>query len=69
MIKVETKVFVNGTDIKILSDDTLFQMIQSTEKEIDKLLEIKTKPKKLVARIKELEDGLKTLVETMDDAI
>lgn len=65
-IKIETKTFFNGADISTMTDDALFDNIQRAENEIQRLENIKTKPKRLTKKIEELQAGLKQLVEVLD---
>lgn len=65
-LKIETKTFVNGSDVKLLTVESLVSLISSTEAEIEKLKKLNSKPKKVIARIAELEEGLATLVKHAD---
>jgi transcription antitermination factor NusG len=65
-IKIETKVFIDGTEAKAYNDDHLFQKIQDAENEIKRLDAIETKPASLQARIESLKAGVAALVEFMD---
>lgn len=62
----EVKSYVFGQDVTTMSDDQLVAAIKTVEAEIDDLKGIKTKSKKIDARIKDLEAGLKSIVETLD---
>lgn len=62
----EVKSYVFGQDVSTMSDDQLVAAIKTVEAEIDDLKGIKTKSKKIDARIKDLEAGLKSIVETLD---
>lgn len=65
-IKVETKTFVNGTDVKTLTTDQLYGYIATAENEIKKLEGLKNKPRKLQERIDELQNGIDKLIEAVD---
>lgn len=64
---IETVVMINGADASKLSDGQIFDLIGSIEGQIDRLSKIKAQPKKLVARIKELQDDIQKLVEYVDN--
>lgn len=65
-IKIETRTFFNGEDIKGMSDDYLFQQIANAEAEIRRLEAIETKPAKLAARIDALRVGIADLAAAID---
>lgn len=65
-LKIETITFVNGSDISKLTVDSLVSLISSTEKEIEKLEALNSKPKKVLAKINELKTGLAELVKHAD---
>lgn len=65
-IKIENKLFYNGVDIKMYSDDQLFSEIAKAEAEVERLEKIATKPKKLQAKIDELKEGIKALADAID---
>lgn len=66
-MKVEKKVFIDGTDGAEFSDGQLFTKIAKAEAEIKKLQEIGTKPKKLQTRIEELQGYIKDVAEYIDN--
>lgn len=68
MLKIETKTFVNGAEISKLTVEQLVDLITGTETEITKLQALKSKPKKVLAKIEELQEGLARLVEEADKA-
>jgi hypothetical protein len=57
---------INGEPIDHFSDDQIFALIASTEKEIARLQAQETKPKKLEARIDMHKADIKALVEIVD---
>lgn len=65
-IKIESRTFVNGRDIKDYSDNQLFDLISEAEAEARRLEAIETKPAKLTARIEELKTGAKALADAVD---
>jgi len=65
-IKITNLTLVNGQDISKLSDDEIFDLIAATEKEIDKLEAIGTKPAKLVKKIDELKTAVRQLADLCD---
>lgn len=66
MLKITTKTLLNGKDIAEMSDEQLYDAISAAEAEIKKCEAIEHKPKKLVAKIAELNDGIAALVAHMD---
>ena len=65
-LKIESTVLVNGEPIKSFSDEALFNTIKQAEDEIKRLSELKATPKRVLARIEELQAGINALVEAMD---
>lgn len=65
-IEITTKTFVNGQDIKAMSDAQVYELIASEEAKIKELEKIETKPKKLVAEIERRRAGIKDLVTYLD---
>jgi len=63
---IETKTFIQGEDAANLSDAQIFAKISSLEGQITKLDAIKTKPKKLVKVIEDLQADIAKLVEFVD---
>jgi hypothetical protein len=57
---------INGEPIDHFSDDQIFTLIASTEKEIARLQAQETKPKKLEARIEMHKADIKALVDIVD---
>lgn len=50
----EKRVFINGVDATILSDDKLFETIETLEREVERLNAIQAKPQKLGKKIAKL---------------
>jgi len=67
IIKIESKVVINDTDISDYSDVTLFQYISNAEAEIKELEAIQNKPNSLELIITEHKQGIKDLVSYMDN--
>ena len=63
---IETKTFIAGVDAATMSDTPIFRKIASIEQEIDKLDQIKRKPKKLVAAIETMRVDVVALCEYVD---
>lgn len=63
---IETKVYVRGTDIKLLSDDELYNYLQEAEDHITKLKKIKKSPKRLLTQIQQAQADIIELVATLD---
>ena len=66
IIKIETKTYVNGTDVATLSDSEIYSLIAAQEAQVEELEKIKTKPKKLVAEIEKRKAGIQALVDYLD---
>jgi len=64
-VKMVTRVF--GTDVDNLTDCNLIGMIADMESEIKILDQIEAKPKKLVAKIKAIQDNIKAIVKIIDE--
>ena len=65
-LKIETKTFLNGTDVTTLSAAHLFTTIQEVENEIRRLSSLVNKPKKVADYVAELEAGLAALMKAVD---
>jgi hypothetical protein len=66
IMKVETKHYVNGTEVSLYDADAQAHLILDTEKEIEKMKSIKTPTKAIEAKIKELEKFLKDAVASFN---
>lgn len=66
-ITVETRVFVNNTDVTTLDNPTLYGLIKSQEQEIDNLNSIKNKPDRLNEEIKKRQEGIDALVKLLNE--
>lgn len=66
MIEIKDVTYVNGTDVATMTDDQVFSAIAKAEGEISKLKEIKTKSKKLTAKIADMQKGIDDLVAIID---
>lgn len=66
MIKIETRTFLNNTYAASFKDEELFAKIAEAENEVERLEAIKTKPKKLQAKIDELKAGIEALSAYID---
>lgn len=62
----ETRHFVNGRDVKGMSDNELIEAIRRLENEIADLKTVKTKSKAITKKIEELGDMLSKTVEILD---
>jgi hypothetical protein len=58
--------YIDGVNAKELTDEDIYNVINDVEKEIERLNKMKTKPKKVEAKIKAFEEQLKKLVEFVD---
>lgn len=63
---IETKTFIAGQDAANMSDVQIFAKIASIEQQIDKLEQIKAKPRKLVAAIEAMRKDVDALCEYVD---
>lgn len=63
---IETKTFIAGIDASTMDDTQVFQHIAKLEREIDKLVGIRTKSTKLAAAIKALEKDVADLAAYVD---
>lgn len=63
---IEVKTFIRGVEAKDLSDDQIFNEIRRIEKDIEELDKVKSKPKKLAAKIEEMHKSIKELTEYVD---
>lgn len=64
--EIKTVTYVDGVDIKKMSDTQLFDRIATLEAEIGRLESIKSKPKKLISTIDELKAAIQAIVALMD---
>lgn len=62
----QTKHFVYGSDIKMLSDAELIDAIKNVEKEIDNLRAVKSESKKITQKIDELDKQRLAIIEQLD---
>lgn len=67
MIRIEHKTFVNGTDVTTLSTEAIVCIIYESEQQIDRLNALRTKPKRVLSKIDELQAGINKLVELVDE--
>lgn len=67
IIKIETRIFVNGQDVAGLKDDDVYQLIADQEKAISELEKIQTKPKRLQKEIDDRRAGIEALVKMLDE--
>lgn len=67
IIKIETRIFVNGQDVTGLKDDDLYQLIADQEKAISELEKIQAKPKRLQKEIDDRRAGIEALVKMLDE--
>lgn len=67
IIKIETRIFVNGQDVTSLKDDDLYQLIADQEKAISELEKIQTKPKRLQKEIDDRRAGIEALVKMLNE--
>ena len=65
-IVIETKTFINGSDVAALTNDQLFKFISDIENEVKRLSAIEHKPKALQAQINALNCGIIDIVEICD---
>jgi hypothetical protein len=65
-IKIETRTFVNGTDVRNYSDAQLIALIEQAEAEIKRLSSVVTTSSKISARIEELRAGALALARLLD---
>lgn len=65
-IEITTKTFVNGTDVKDMTDAQVYDLIAQQEAAIKELEKIEAKPKKLVAELARRREGITALVEYLD---
>lgn len=65
-IVITTLTLLNGVDIAKSDDDALYALIAEQEAEIEKLLKIKNKPKRLKAKIEQHQAGITALVAYLD---
>lgn len=65
-LKIETKTFLNGTDVNTMSPAHLFAHIQNVENEIRRLSTLVNQPKKVRDYVASLEKGLDALMKAVD---
>lgn len=65
-IKITNKTFVNGTDVKDLSDDQIVVLLRGVQFQIDTLNSVKPLPLRFAKKIQELEDGRRDLIALLD---
>ena len=65
-LKIETKTFLNGTDVNTMSPAHLFAHIQNVENEIRRLSTLVNQPKKVRDYVASLEKGLDSLMKAVD---
>lgn len=63
---IKTLILIQGVDAAQKSDDDIFKLIAKLEQEAASLNNISNKPKKLLAKIKEIEADIDKLVEFVD---
>lgn len=66
VITINTKTFVNGTDIATMDNSEVYALIASEEKAIAELESIKAKPKRLVDELAKRQAGIAALVAHLD---
>lgn len=65
-ITIVHKTLINSVDVTTMSDEQLIDAIKKVEKEIEELKSVKTKSKKIAAKVQEANDTLAKLVELLD---
>lgn len=68
-VETQTKTFVNGQDVNGIDNDNLMQMVINTEKEIERLSEMKTESKVIEAMKKRLQSNIDAVVKIMDGRV
>lgn len=63
---IKTLILIQGVDAANKTDDDIFKLIAKLEQEAASLSNINNKPKKLLAKIKEIKDDIDKLVEFVD---
>lgn len=64
---IETKVMIHGRDASGMSDGEIFALIAKLEREIEGMLKIEAKPKKLLAAVDVLRADIAKLVAYVDE--
>lgn len=64
---IQKKTLIFGKDLATMSEDEQYAALSKLEKELEKLEAIKTKPKKLVAKIGELKRDLDSIAAAIDE--
>lgn len=64
---IETKVMIHGRDASGMSDGEIFALIGKLEREIEGMLKIEAKPKKLLAAVEVLRADIAKLVTYVDE--
>lgn len=65
-VTIVHKTLINNVDVTTMSDEQLIDAIKKVEKEIEELKSVKTKSKKIAAKVQEANDTLAKLVELLD---
>lgn len=65
-ITIQNKTFINGVDVAGMSDEQLIDAIKKVEKEVEELNSVKTKSKKITAKVEQAQATLAQLVELLD---
>lgn len=65
-IIIANKTYINNVDVTTMSDDQLIDAIKKVEKEIEDLGSVKTKSKKIEAKVSEANETLSKLVTLLD---
>jgi hypothetical protein len=65
-ITIANKTYINNVDVTTMSDDQLIDAIKKVEKEIEDLGSVKTKSKKIEAKVSEANETLNKLVTLLD---
>jgi hypothetical protein len=64
---IQTKTFVNGVDISTMSDEAVYGLIGSMEKQIKSYDELGAKPASLVKKIETIKSNIAALVKLIDE--
>lgn len=64
---IQTKTFVNGVDISTMSDEAVYGLIGSMEKQIKSYDELGAKPASLVKKIETIKANIAALVKLVDE--
>lgn len=63
----ETKHYLNGNDISLISNSRIYELIAEEEHNIKELQKIETKPKRLADEIKKRSEELNRLVNFLNE--